>query len=72
MTTAPVIHRLSPGELQAKYARYCAKRKWPISFNLWQFFYEEGLRGASLNTMTPKQRSTAGKAGAAKRWGKKV
>lgn len=72
MTTTPnPINRLTDEELKAKYASYAAGKTEPLTFNAWLYYYEQGLKGAAANPMTTKQRSRAGKAGAAKRWGKK-
>jgi len=72
MTTATTpTNRPSDDELKAKYSSYATRHAEPMSYTQWLYYYEEGLKGAAANPMTTKQRSNAGKAGAAKRWGKK-
>ena len=65
-----MIAPLSDGEIKARYVRYCDTHNEPMTYNNWLYYYEQGLRGAAVNPMTTRQRSRAGKAGAAKRWGK--
>ena len=53
-----------PGTPRDRYARYAAKRERPMPYRTWLFFHEQGKR-------TTSNHSEAGKAGMAKRWGKR-
>ncbi len=56
--------------IRERYETYAAKHPSPISFMSWLWFRKQGSKGASGGKLATNQ-STAGKASARKRWGRK-